>query len=117
MSSMIGSVGILKRIPELLNILRKEGFARVHRQRKGDALRCSNRLRENLSKRLAEHKEWAQETVSPSYKLRRKSNKFPGGQEEVHRGMVNFEGFQAEQNHRKVCAEFCKECGRISTIA
>jgi hypothetical protein len=30
---MVVIVGIPKRIPELLNILRKEGFARVHQQR------------------------------------------------------------------------------------
>jgi hypothetical protein len=42
----VGNVGILKRIPELLNILRKEGFARVHQQRKGNALSPSIRLRE-----------------------------------------------------------------------
>jgi len=46
------SVGILKGILELLNILRKEGFGRFHHQRKGDALRCSDRPREKLSKLL-----------------------------------------------------------------
>jgi hypothetical protein len=49
-NNTFGSVGILRRIPELLNILRKEGFARVHRQRKGDALNLSIRLREKSSK-------------------------------------------------------------------
>jgi hypothetical protein len=43
-----------------------------------------------------EHKECAKDTVSPSYKLRRKRKKLPGGHEEVHRGTMNFEGFQAE---------------------
>jgi hypothetical protein len=45
-----GSVETLKRIPELLNIMRKEGFARVHRQRKGDALNICIKLREKSSK-------------------------------------------------------------------
>jgi hypothetical protein len=68
----------------LLNTLRKEGFARVHRQRKGDALRLPDRLREKPSKGLAERKECAKDTVSSSYKLRRKNVKFPGGHEKVH---------------------------------
>jgi hypothetical protein len=63
---MIGSVGILKRTPELLNTLRKEGFARVHRKMNGDALRCSYRLREKSSKILVECKECTEETVIPS---------------------------------------------------
>jgi hypothetical protein len=67
-----------------LNTLRKEGFARVHRQRKGDALRLPGRLREKSSKGLAERKECTKETVSSSYKLRRKGVKFPGGHEKVH---------------------------------
>jgi hypothetical protein len=83
-NNTFGSVGILKRTPGLLNTLRKEGFARVHRQRKGDALRCSGRLREKPSKILAECKECTEETVSPSYKLRRESEKLPGGHEKVH---------------------------------
>jgi hypothetical protein len=82
----VESVGILRRIPELLNILRKEGFARVHRQRKGDALNPSRRLREKSSNNLAKHKECTQDTVSPSYKLRRKREKLPGGHEKVHKG-------------------------------
>jgi hypothetical protein len=65
MSNTVGSVGTLKRIPELLNILRKEGFARVHRQRKGDALNPSVKLREKSSKNGFEHKECVEETVSP----------------------------------------------------
>jgi hypothetical protein len=48
--NMIGSVVTLRRLSELLNILRKEGFARVHRQRKGVALNLSIRLREKSSK-------------------------------------------------------------------
>jgi hypothetical protein len=36
--NMVGSVGFLKRIQKLLNILRKKGFAKAHQQRKGDAL-------------------------------------------------------------------------------
>jgi hypothetical protein len=67
-----------------LNTLRKEGFARVHRQRKGDALRPSGRLREKPSKILAERKECAKDIVSSSYKLRRKGIKFPGGKEKFH---------------------------------
>ena len=58
----------------MLNILRKEIFARVHQKRKGDALRCSDRLREKPSRSLVERKECAEETVSPCYKLRRKSD-------------------------------------------
>jgi hypothetical protein len=69
----------LKRTPGLLNTLRKEGFARVYRQRKGDALRCSDRLREKLLKILVKHKECAKETVSPPYKLRREREILPGG--------------------------------------
>ena len=64
--NMVGSVGILKRIPGLLNTLRKEGFARVHRQRKGDALRCLDKIREKPSKILSECKECVKETVTPS---------------------------------------------------
>jgi hypothetical protein len=100
-----------------LNILREEGFARVHRKRKGDALRCSDRPREKPSKILSEHKECTQETISPSYKLRRKREKFLGGKEKVHRGTMNFEGFQAEQSCGRVCTELCKECRRSSIIA
>jgi hypothetical protein len=81
---MFRSVGILKKTPGLLNTLRKEGFARVHRQRKGDALRLPGRLREKPSKRSAERKECAKDTVSSSYKLRRKSAKLSRGQEKVH---------------------------------
>jgi hypothetical protein len=79
----------LKRTPRLLNTPRKEGFARVHRKRKGDALICSNRLREKSSKSLVECKECIDETVSPPYKLRRESEKLPGGTRkstEGHRG-------------------------------
>jgi hypothetical protein len=54
---IIRSVGILRRIPELMNILRKEGFARVHRQRKWDALNLSIRPREKPSKNGVERKE------------------------------------------------------------
>jgi hypothetical protein len=67
-----------------LNTLRKEGFARVHRQRKGYALRPSGRLREKSSKILAERKECAKDIVSSPYKLRRKGIKLPGGKEKVH---------------------------------
>jgi hypothetical protein len=63
----------------LLNTLRKEGFARVHRPRKGDALRLLEGLREKPSEGLAERKECTKDTVSSSYKLRRKGVKFPGG--------------------------------------
>ena len=109
---MIGSVGILKRTPELLDILRKEGFARVHRQRKGDALNPSVTLRENSSKNGVEHKECAKDIVIPYYKLRRKRKKLLGGHAEVHNKMVKFEGFQAEQSHRRVYVEIYKECRR-----
>jgi hypothetical protein len=64
------SVGILRTIPKLLNILRKEGFARVHRQRKGDSLNLSRRLREKQSKIRVECKHCAQEIVIPYYKLK-----------------------------------------------
>jgi hypothetical protein len=64
--------------------LRKEGFARVHQQRKGDALKLPFRLREKLSKCLAECKECTKGTVSLPYKIRRKGIKFLGGNEEVH---------------------------------
>jgi hypothetical protein len=114
MSNMVGSVGILKRIPELLNILRKEGFARVHRQRKGDALNPSIKLREKSSKNGVEHKECTKDTVSSYYKSQEEEKKFPRGHKEVHRGTVNFEGFQAEKNRRRVCVELCKECKRSS---
>jgi hypothetical protein len=49
-SNVVGSVGILKRILGLLNTVRKEGFARVHQQRKGDALNPSSRLGERSLK-------------------------------------------------------------------
>jgi hypothetical protein len=40
----------------------------------------------------------------------------PGGKEEVHRGMVNFEGFQAEQRCQSVYIELCNDCRRSSRI-
>jgi len=43
------SVGSIERNPGLLNTLRKEGFARVHRPRKGDALILLEGLRKNSS--------------------------------------------------------------------
>jgi hypothetical protein len=64
--------------------LRKEGFSRVHRQRKGDSLRLPDGLREKSSKVLAQRKECTKDTVISSYKLRRKGSKFPGGREKVH---------------------------------
>jgi hypothetical protein len=64
--------------------VRKEGFERVHRKRKGDALKCSGRLREKPMKILAKCKECAGKTVSSYYKLRRKSEKLPGGHKKVH---------------------------------
>ena len=82
-----GSVGILKRIAGLLNTMRKEGFARVHQQRKGDALRPSGRLREKSLNILAEHKECTKDIVSSYYKLRRKGIKFLGGKEKFHEKM------------------------------
>jgi hypothetical protein len=66
-----------------LNTLRKEGFARVNRQRKGDALRLLDRIREKSSKGLAEHKECYKGVVILPYKLRRKGFKFPGRHKEV----------------------------------
>jgi hypothetical protein len=116
----VESVGILKRIPGLLNTMRKEGFARVNRQRKGDALRCLDRLREKPSKILARCKECTKETVKPSYNLRRKSVSFQEGRRmftEGRRGMMNLEGFQAEQSRRRVYIELCKECRSSSRIA
>jgi hypothetical protein len=59
-------------------------------------------------------KECTQDTVSPSYKLKRKIMNLPGGHEEVHKGRVNFEGFQADQSRKRVCVELCKECRRNS---
>jgi hypothetical protein len=44
------SVGILKKIPGFLNTMRKEGFERVHQQRKGDSLNPSGRLGERSLK-------------------------------------------------------------------
>jgi hypothetical protein len=67
-----------------LNTLRKEGFARVHRQRKGDTLRLVEGLREKPSKILAENKECAKDTVSSSYKIRRKGIEFLGGHKKFH---------------------------------
>jgi hypothetical protein len=99
-----------------LNTLRKEAFVRVHQQRKGDALRCSDRLREKPSKILVECKECAKETVSSYCKLKRKGEKFPGGHEEGQREAVNLEGFQAKKSHKSVCAELWKECKRGSRI-
>jgi hypothetical protein len=76
----------------------------VHPQRKRDALNPYVKLRKKSSKNEAECKGCTEDIVSPYYKLRRKSEKFPGG-EEVHRGTMNFEGFQDEQSCRRVCAE------------
>jgi hypothetical protein len=63
----------------LLNNLRKEGFARVQRPRKGDSLRLLEGLREKPSKFLAKHKECNKDIVSSSYNLRRKGIKLPRG--------------------------------------
>jgi hypothetical protein len=104
----VESVGILKRIPGLLNTMRKEGFARVNRQRKGDALRCLDRLRENPSKILARCKECTKESVKPSYNLKRKSISFEEGGRmftEGHQEMMNLEGFQAKQSRKRVYIE------------
>jgi hypothetical protein len=83
-SNIVGSVGILKRIPGLLNTLRKEGFPRVHRQRKGDALNPSDRLREKSSKILVQRKECTEETVNSSYKSQEEEYNLSGGQENIH---------------------------------
>jgi hypothetical protein len=78
-SNTFWSVGCVERIPGLFNTLRKEGFARVHRPRKRDSLRLMEGLMENPSEDLNEHKECTNDTVSSSYKLKRKGIKFPGG--------------------------------------
>jgi hypothetical protein len=116
-NNKVGSIVTFKRIPELLNTLRKEGFARVHQRRKGDALKPSGMKRERSLNILVECKECAEGVVSPSYKLRRKSMKFPGGNEKVHKETMNFKGFQEVHSRGRVCAEFCKECRRNSRIA
>jgi hypothetical protein len=98
-----------------LNTLRKEGFARVYRKRKGYALRCSSNLRETPLKILAERKECTEETVSPYYKLKGESvncQEVMRTFTEEHRETGNLEGFQAKQSHIKVYEELCKECRR-----
>jgi hypothetical protein len=80
-------------------------------------LKPFRKLRDSSSKKDFESKECAKDIVSPSYNLRRKTKKLPGGHEGVHRGMVNFEGFQAKQSRRRVYAELYKECRRSSRIA
>jgi hypothetical protein len=50
---------------------------------------------------LVEHKQCPQEIVSPSYNLRRKSDKFPGWEEKFHRGTWKRESFKAEKSHRE----------------
>jgi hypothetical protein len=84
-SNTFWSVGSVERTPRLLNTLRKEGFARVHQQRKGDALILLEGLKEKPSEGLNEHKECTKDTVSSYYKLRRKSVKFPGDYWKVRR--------------------------------
>jgi hypothetical protein len=58
--------------------MRKEGFARVHQPRKGDALRLLEGLREKPSKGLNERKECTKDIVSSPYNRRRKGVKFSG---------------------------------------
>jgi hypothetical protein len=66
------------------NTLRKEGFARVHRQRKEDALRPSGKLRKKSLKSLVECKECTKDILSSYYKLGRKAVKLSRGKEKVH---------------------------------
>jgi hypothetical protein len=64
--------------------MRTEVFVRVHRQKKGYSLRIFEGLREKPSKDLSERKECTKDTISSSYKIRRKGIKFLGGHEKFH---------------------------------
>jgi hypothetical protein len=62
---------------------------------------------------LAECKEYAKDTVSPSYKLTRKGVKCQEGKRksiEGCKGTENLGSFQAEKSRRRVCTELYKEC-------
>jgi hypothetical protein len=78
------SVGSIERTPGLLKTLRKEGFARVHRPRKGYSLMLLEGIRDKLPKHLVECKDCAKDKIISSYKLWRKGFKFPGGHQKVH---------------------------------
>jgi hypothetical protein len=65
------SVGDIEKTLGLLNTLRKEGFARVHRPRKEYFLRLLEGLKEKSLEGLNEHKECTKDKVSSSYKLGR----------------------------------------------
>jgi hypothetical protein len=104
-----GSVGILRRILELLNILRKEGFARVHRQRKEDALNISIRLRENLSKNGVERQVLHRDNCKSILQDQEEEREVAKGAQESRKGIRNLGGFQAEKSHRRVCIELWKE--------
>jgi hypothetical protein len=51
-SNTFRSVGDIEITPGFLTTMRKEGFARVHQPRKGEALRLLEGLREKPSERL-----------------------------------------------------------------